>query len=370
MLRVGWGPRIGPARPGSHPRTDTTVIRFPASAPSRQRRAAHAAAGDQDGDPGRGQDGSTAGDRAVSRMPDVPRSRRRIQWAGIAFVAPLVVYLLVFYAYPLVENVSMSLHRFTRATYVTGDAPYAGWQIYREVIASPEFWPTVRHTAIFVIGSLIFQYSIGLALAVFFHRNFRLSVVLRGLFLVPWLLPIIVSATTWQWMMDADSGILNRFLGLFGIDPVWWLGANNSLWAVIIANIWLGIPFNLVILYSGLQNISKDLYEAAALDGAGAWRRFWSITFPLLRPVSAITLLLGFVYTLKVVDIIWIMTTGTGSSQTLATWAYGMAFGKGTSAVIKYSQASVVGTILLAVALLMGLVYLLLQRSEPRSRHA
>jgi multiple sugar transport system permease protein len=300
-------------------------------------------------------------------MTTAGRHSRRRRWAGVAFIAPLVVYLVFFYAYPLFENVSMSLHRFTRATYITGEAPYAGTEIYHEVITSPQFLPTVQQTAIFVVGSLVFQYSIGLGLAVFFHRNFSLSIVLRGLFLVPWLLPIIVSATTWQWMMDADSGILNRFIGLVGIDPVWWLNADNSLWAVMIANIWLGIPFNLVILYSGLQNISTELYEAAALDGAGAWHRFWFITFPLLRPVSAITLLLGFVYTLKVVDIIWIMTTGTGSSQTLATWAYGMAFGKGTSAVIKYSEASVVGTILLVLALLMGLVYLAVQRKEQEA---
>ncbi|MEU0315474.1 sugar ABC transporter permease [Nocardioides sp. NPDC006273] len=302
--------------------------------------------------------------------PAASRPRRRHhrrRWAGVAFVAPLVTYLVVFYAYPLVENVSMSLHRFTRATYVTGEAPFAGADIYRDVLASPQFWPIVQQTAIFVVGSLFFQYVIGLALATYFHRHFPLSVVLRGLFLVPWLLPIIVSATTWQWMMDADSGIVNRFLGVLGIDAVWWLSADNSLWAVMIANIWLGVPFNLVILYSGLQNISTELYEAAALDGAGPWRRFWSITFPLLRPVSAITLLLGFVYTLKVVDVIWIMTAGAGSSQTLATWAYGMAFGKGTSAVIEYSQASVVGTILLLVALLMGFVYLAVQRKEQEA---
>jgi multiple sugar transport system permease protein len=299
-------------------------------------------------------------DPASKRTPGGDRRRfrpRRGTLAGIAFVAPLAVYLVFFYAYPLVENVSMSLHRFTRATFVSGDAPFVGGAVYREVIASPQFWPTVRQTAVFVLVSLVFQYTIGMGLAVFFQRNFPLSPVLRALFLVPWLLPIIVSATTWQWMMDADSGVLNGFLGIFGLAPIWWLNANNSLWAVTIANIWLGIPFNLVILYSGLQNIPADLYEAAAIDGAGAWRRFWSISFPLLRPVSAITLLLGFVYTLKVVDIIWIMTTGTGTSQTLATWAYGMAFGKGTSAVIKYSQASVVGTILLIAALIMGLVY-------------
>jgi multiple sugar transport system permease protein len=134
--------------------------------------------------------------------------------------------------------------------------------------------------------------------------------------------------------------------------------------SVTIANIWLGIPFNLVILYSGLQNIPGELYEAAAIDGAGRWRQFWSITMPLLRPVSLITLLLGMVYTLKVVDIIWIMTMGTGTSQTLATWSYGMAFGKGASSVIKYSEASAVGSILLVVALAFGLVYIAMQRRQ------
>ena len=306
--------------------------------------------------------------RRTARTGGVAARRRRLMrpgmLAGIGFVSPLVAYMALFYAYPLYENVSMSLHRFTRATYVTGEAPWAGSAIYHEVIASPQFWPTVNHTATFVVVSLAFQYSIGLALAVFFQRHFPLSGVLRGLFLVPWLLPIIVSGTTWQWMMDADSGVINRLIGLVGIDPIWWLNSDHSLWAVIIANIWLGVPFNLVILYSGLQNISPDLYEAAALDGAGPWKQFWSITFPLLKPVSAITLLLGFVYTLKVVDIIWIMTLGTGTSQTLATWAYSMAFGKGASAVIKYSEASVVGSLLLLIALCMGFVYLFVQRRQ------
>jgi multiple sugar transport system permease protein len=292
------------------------------------------------------------------------RSRLQRRWAGITFVAPLLTYLLVFYPYPLFENISMSLHRFTRATFVTGKAPFVGFTIYDEIISSAQFWPTVRQTAFFVIVSIAFQYAIGLGLAVFFRRNFPLSAPLRGLFLVPWLLPIIVSATTWQWMLDADSGIVNRLLGVIGLDPVWWLNADHSLTSVTIANIWLGIPFNLVILYSGLQNIPTELYEAASIDGASAWHQFWHITFPLLRPVTAITLLLGFVYTLKVVDIIWIMSQGTGTSQTLATWAYAMAFGKGSSAIIRYSQASAVGSILLLVALVMGFVYLFVQRRQ------
>ncbi|MFC8801094.1 carbohydrate ABC transporter permease [Promicromonospora sp. NPDC057138] len=296
---------------------------------------------------------------------DGRRSRRKTTWTAVAFVAPLVIYLVLFYAYPLVQNVVMSLHRFDRFSFVNGGAPFVGFDIYSEVVAQPRFWGVVRQTAIFTTASIVFQYAIGLALAAFFHRSrFRLSATLRGLFLIPWLLPVIVSGTTWQWMMSPDTGVLNAFLGIFGADPVWWLNADNALLSVTIANIWLGVPFNLVILYSGLQNIPADLYEAAALDGAGPWQQFWRITVPLLRPVTLITLLLGLVYTLKVVDIIWIMTSGTGSSQTLATWSYGMAFGKGTSAVIRYSEASAVGTILLLAALVFGFVYIAVQRKQ------
>jgi multiple sugar transport system permease protein len=294
-----------------------------------------------------------------------PRKRghhRRANWAAVAFVAPLVIYLVVFYAYPLIQNFALSLHRYDRATFVSGGAPFVGLGIYREVIAQPRFWRVVSQTATFTLVSISVQYVIGLALAVFFQRNFRLSAILRALFLVPWLLPVIVSGTTWQWMMNPDNGALNTLVGWFGAEPIWWLSAHNSLRSVIIANIWLGIPFNLVILYSGLQNIPRSLYEAAAIDGAGAWRQFRSITLPLLRPVTLITLLLGLVYTLKVVDIIWIMTTGTGTSQTLATWSYGLAFGKGTSGVIQYSEASAIGSILLMVAVAFGFVYIAVQR--------
>jgi multiple sugar transport system permease protein len=314
---------------------------------------------------------------ASTQAPAPPRTtgtstrrppRRSSTWAAVAFAAPLVIYLLVFYAYPLVQNLWMSLHHFDRNTFVNGGAPFVGLDIYREVFAQPRFWPVVAQTAIFTTASIVFQYGFGLALAVFFHRGgFRLSAGLRAMFLVPWLLPMIVSGTVWQWMMNPDSGVLNSLLSLVGLDPVWWLSSDNSLIAVIIANIWLGIPFNLVILYSGLQNIPTDLYEAASLDGATSWQQFWRVTFPLLRPVSVITLLLGLVYTLKVVDIIWIMTAGTGTSQTLATWSYGMAFGKGSSSVIRYSEASAVGTLLLLVALAFGLIYIAVQRRQEEN---
>ena len=125
-------------------------------------------------------------------------------------------------------------------------------------------------------------------------------------------------------MLNSDSGVVNALLHAFGIAPVDWLTSPDwSLASVLIANIWIGIPFNLVIMYSGLQSIPADVFEAAAIDGASGWQRFWRITFPLLRPVSAITLLLGFIYTLKVFDIIWVMTRGGPATSSTPPWRSG-----------------------------------------------
>lgn len=305
----------------------------------------------------------------VSLTPERRRAARLqgSRWIAVGFVAPLLVYLAAFYAYPLIRSIDLSVHDYTVRAFVQGNAEFVGLQNYVDVVTSPLFGQALLNTAIFVLVSIVFQYAIGLALAVFFRNNFRLSGVLRALFLVPWLLPLIVSGSTWSWMLNSDNGIVNAALQAFGVGQINWLTSpDTAMVAVVIANIWLGIPFNLVILYSGLQNIPSDLYEAAALDGAGPWRQFWSITFPLLRPVSAITLLLGLVYTLKVVDIIWIMTAGgpANATTTLAIWSYREAFGTGQPDL---SPAAAVGNILIVIALIFGFFYLRVQRRQENS---
>jgi len=287
---------------------------------------------------------------------------RSAQWAAWGFIAPVVLYLVLFYAYPLYRNIDLSIRSYTVTSFVTGDAPFAGFANYARVFSNPTFAPALVNTAVFVFVSIACQFAIGLALAVFFHRNFRLSGILRALFLVPWLLPLLVSASTWSWMLNSDSGIVNTFLEALGIGQIDWLTSPTwVLGAVLIANIWIGIPFNLVIMYSGLQSIPTDIFEAASIDGAGGWQRFWRITFPLLRPVSAITLLLGFVYTLKVFDIIWIMTRGgpATASTTLAIWSYQLSFG---SLLPDFSSAAAVGNVLIVIAVIFALIYI-------RARH-
>ncbi|WP_427924366.1 carbohydrate ABC transporter permease [Streptomyces sp. cg40] len=292
------------------------------------------------------------------------RQSRRNLLTALAFVGPLVGYLAVFYVYPLYRNLDLSLRDYTVRSFVQGDAPFSGLDNFRTVLDDPTFGPAMRHTMVFTFVSIAFQYVAGLALAVFFNRHFRLAPTLRALFLIPWLLPLIVSASTWSWMLNSESGVVNYGLHLVGAPSVDWLTSPQwALTSVIIANVWIGIPFNLVILYSGLQNIPAELYEAASLDGAGAWQQFRRITFPLLRPVSAITLLLGLVYTLKVFDLIWIMTKGGpgDASSTLATWSYQLGFG---TLLPKFGPGAAVGNILILIALAFGLLYIRVQRRQ------
>lgn len=311
-----------------------------------------------------------SGDAAVAAPPErgSARSRRRkSQLVAWLFLTPVVVFLVAFYAFPLARNIELSVRDYTVRSFVQGNATWVGFANYLQIFRDATFTPAVIHTAIFVLASIAVQFTIGLALAVFFYRHFPLSSVLRALFLLPWLLPLIVSASTWSWMLDSDSGVVNSVLESLGLAGVQWLTAPGwALASVTIANIWLGIPFNLVILYSGLQGISGDLYEAAALDGANGWQTFWRITFPLLRPVSAITLLLGLVYTLKVIDIVWVMTRGGpgDASTTLATWSYELGFG---TALPQFSLGAAVGNVLIVIALVFGLIYVRMQRAMEQS---
>jgi multiple sugar transport system permease protein len=166
-------------------------------------------------------------------------------------------------------------------------------------------------------------------------------------------------------MLNSESGVVNYALHFAGVGKVDWLTSPSwALTSVIIANVWIGIPFNLVILFSGLQNIPAELYEAASLDGASGWQQFRWVTFPQLRAVSAITVLLGLIYTLKVFDLIWVMTRGGpgDSSSTLATWSYRLSFG---SLLPEFGPGAAVGNILIVIALLFGLLYIRVQRRQP-----
>lgn len=303
---------------------------------------------------------ATAAQRARRLAP----AERRRRWIGYGFLLPSVVYVAAFFLYPLIHNIEMGFQDYTVTSYISGEAPFIAFENYEAIVANSYFVPTVTNTLVFTVTSIAFQFVIGLVLATFFVKKFPLSSLIRSLMLLPWLLPLVVSASVWRWMFDQDNGIVNvalQALGLTG-DPVPWLTSGDvALWSVIIANIWIGIPFNLVLLYGGLQAIPASLYEAAELDGAGRWSQFRNVTWPLLRPVTLVTLTLGFVYTLKVFDVIAVMTGGgpARATQTLTIWSYSLSFRD-----FAFGQGAAVGNILILVALVLGLFYIRSARKE------
>lgn len=303
------------------------------------------------------------GAEGLPPVPVVLKGRRRPRWrrerlVSLMFLAPALFYVLAFYVYPIVFNVIMSVEKYTLKTFVTGEAPYVGLDNFRRLVNHPEFWPAVLNTVWFTIGSLIFQFTLGLLIALFYQHKFPLNSILRALILIPWLAPVLVSGAIWVRLLDQDYGVVNFAIHSLGYQGQisWLTDPHLSLISVLIANIWIGIPFNMVILYGGLQAIPAVLYEAASIDGASAWQRFRHITWPLLRPVSTVVLLLGLVYTLKVFDVIMSITRGgpADTSQTLNTWAYSLAF---TNA-FNFGLGAAAGDILLVIVFIFGLLYL------------
>jgi multiple sugar transport system permease protein len=293
-------------------------------------------------------------------------SRRRVRWsertAQWLFIAPAAIYLVAFFAYPIIKNGVTSFQNYTTSSIYSGKAPFDGLQNYRRIFHSGIFGKIALNTALFTAGSMVGQFVIGLALAVFFSRKFPLNGVIRSVILLPWLLPLVVSSTVWRWMLDQDNGVINNMLvnsGLMTTRVPWLTSTAVALIAVILVNIWVGIPFNMVILYSGLQDIPTELYEAAKIDGANGRRTFWHITWPLLRPVVGVVVVLGFIYTAKVIDIILVVTGGgpVDASETLAIGSYNLSF-----RTLLFGQGAAMGNVLILVSLVFAAVYLRINR--------
>ncbi|MGA5125621.1 carbohydrate ABC transporter permease [Streptomyces pseudogriseolus] len=297
--------------------------------------------------------------------PDPARARLRRRLARWGFVAPAVLFMLLFFGYPLVRNVVMSFQHYTPKTFFTGEAPFNGADNWSSVFQDALFGKALWHTLVFTAGSLLGQFCIGLALAVFFNRRFPLNGVLRSLILLPWLVPMVVSGIVWRRILDQDTGVLNTFLdtlGLGGHTP-WLTSPGMALLSVILVNIWIGIPFNMVILYGGLQEIPKELYEAASLDGASAWRTFRSVTLPMLKPVITVVLVLGFMSTVKILDLILALTDGgpADATQTLGTLTYQNSFVE-----LDFGAGAVVGNVLILISAVFAVFYLRANRTEGK----
>lgn len=242
------------------------------------------------------------------------------------FLLPAVLYLLIFFIYPFVFNILLSFQDTTLKSFISRTAKFQGFDQYREILKSKIFWKATMNTFQFTVFSILFQFLIGFLLTLYFQRTFPLSRQLRSLLILPWIVPLMVTANIFKWIMS-DGGTLNSLLLKFGCisTPVYWLtDATLAMWSVTAINIWLGIPFMFILLYTGVQNIPNDLYEAADIDGANFIQKTIYITIPSLRAVILVCLMLGFVYGFRHFDIVWIVTKcGPGNAtHLLSSLAY------------------------------------------------
>jgi multiple sugar transport system permease protein len=318
-------------------------------------------------DVGSGAESPQAPAPSAALRPARSRAGRRLgalrRHSILLFLLPVVLYL-PFFAYPIGYNFLVSLRAYTLSSLITGEAPFVGMSNLSSVWHDPIFLTALRNTLLFTIVSITCQYVIGLAIAVFFSRPFFLSQTLRSVIILPWLVPGVVTTAAWKWMFNESNGLVNRLLVDIGLHPVGWFSSSSGAFAAItIVNIWTGIAFTVVMLHSGMQGIPADQYEAASLDGAGAWGRFWHVTMPGLRPVTGIVIILGLIGTLKQFDIVWVLTRGGpgNATQLLSTWSYQLSFGEQA-----FGRGAAVGDFLFALSLFAAAVYAIWNRRTTR----
>lgn len=275
--------------------------------------------------------------------------------AALALAA--IAYLLVFSAFPLIYNLVMSFQQVDMFSLASFDRPFRGLANYFDVFRRPEAAEVLKNTVIFVVLSITCQLSLGFALALFFRQDFPGASYIRGLFLAGWVMPGLVVGAVWKWAFAGDFGVLNYALTSLGLirQNIFWLSdPTYSLYAIIIANIWLGIPFNMLLLSVGLAGIPEDIYEAAQLDGAGAIRRFISITLPLMGPTIGAVVALGIIFTLQQFDLVAALTQGgpANSSNVAQYWSWQMSF-----QTYEISAGSVVATLMMVVVVIVAVIY-------------
>lgn len=254
-----------------------------------------------------------------------PRTLSDTQFA-IALVLPAMTLFTFVIVYPLVN--SMYIGFFEKSLVFPGER-FVGLQNIQRVLSN-EFLPLLQTTLVFTIGATILPFIIGLILALVLNSSIRGQGILRGLFLLPWLIPGVVVSFLWLWIFNANYGVLNGALRITGVitENINWLGTPvTAMLAVIIAKAWHSFPWMAVMLLAGLQTIPRELNEAAAMDGAGGWQVFWNITIPQLRGIISSVLLLEVIWNFQHMEMIYVMTTGgPEATTTFAISVYDTAF--------------------------------------------
>ncbi|MGQ0652878.1 MAG: carbohydrate ABC transporter permease [Betaproteobacteria bacterium] len=284
---------------------------------------------------------------------------------GVLFILPFAAAALVFIVYPVVEAARMAFY------YIDPLNPsaqrFAGLDNFRTVFADPLFWKSFRNAAIWTGASIVLQTGLGVALALLLHLPLRGVSIFRGLLLFPYIVPTVVIALCWQWMLNPEIGIVNHTLRSLGLvrDNVYWLSTPDMAMASTIGlNVWKYTPFVTICVLARLQTIPLELYDAAKVDGAGPLRRFLDITLPQLSEVLVVVVVFRTIWTFNKFEEIYLLTRGGPGTSTfnLAIYAFEQSI-----ANLRMGVGAATGVVMMAVLFVGAILYIRLFRFDKEA---
>ncbi|MPY56252.1 carbohydrate ABC transporter permease [Streptomyces spongiae] len=278
-----------------------------------------------------------------------------------AFMAPAAVFVAVFTYYPMIAGSQMAFRNW-KLTDLT-DTSWVGWKNFHEVFADPAWGTVLANSALWVVGSIVPQLVIGFALALWLRRRFRFRGLYQALVFFPWAISGFLIGILFRWLFNSEFGVVNDLLQKAGLidQPIAWLAEpDKAMIAVLVANTWYGVTFFAIMILAALQSIPDELYEAAALDGAGKVRTLLQITIPYIRTTLALTVLLRVIWIFNFPDLIFGMTGGGPNNETqiVTTWMIRI------TQQGDYGQASAIGLLVVAGLLVFATFFLMATREK------
>ncbi len=302
-------------------------------------------------------------------VPGKPNLAQRI-WAhrtDYGYVAPAIVVMLIVIGYPVYYTIELSFFQ-TPPSLQLRDKIFTGFDNYTAILTSPVFWKVTGNTILWTVASTVIAFALGLGCALSLHRPFIGRGVLRAVLLIPWVVSAVAASYVWRWLYHSDFGVIGAVmvaLGLADRPPNFIDNIHTVLPSLIVVNIWREFSFAMIMLMAGLQTVPEQLLRAAQVDGASTWQRFWHVTFPHLRGVSTVTILLLAVSNFNSFIIPWIMTGGgpSNASHIWITHIYELAFGRQ-----RWGVASAYSVLLFIILMTLGYFYVRALTGNDRNR--
>ncbi|MBE0582038.1 carbohydrate ABC transporter permease [Devosia sp.] len=276
--------------------------------------------------------------------------------ADYLYVLPAIVVMLIVIAYPIYYTIELSFFK-TPPGLQLRDKIFVGADNYTAILSSEVFWRVTINTVIWTLASTLIAFVLGYGAALALHRDFAGRAVLRAILIIPWVISAVAASYIWKWMYHSDFGIIGQVLVQFGFtdrQPNFIDNVHTVLPSLIVVNIWREFPFAMIMIMAGLQTVPEQLLRAARVDGASTWQRFWHVTFPHLRGVSTVTILLLAVANFNSFIIPWIMTGGgpSNASHIWITHIYELAFGRQ-----RWGVAAAYSVLLFVILMALGYFY-------------